>query len=172
MSADLLCSKTKSQSAEPLCSSRFVFCKEQAAGGCCYCFNDFNINLIKNLYLCCRSVQTQTCIETHTAPFELPFSQTYTHPGGEFNVPLKISKYSLVFVCVGPSRGWFQRSKVLQIQACLRMVMEWASRSGLGHLADKFFTKLNSTVSILATPPQQLTQVTHTGSLFLLLDII
>ncbi|XP_008287342.1 ras-associating and dilute domain-containing protein [Stegastes partitus] len=59
----------------------------------------------------------------------------------------------------GPSRGWFQRSKVLQIQACLRMVMEWASRSGLGHLADKFFTKLNSTVSILATAPQQLTQV-------------
>nr|XP_046227502.1 ras-associating and dilute domain-containing protein isoform X2 [Scatophagus argus] len=59
----------------------------------------------------------------------------------------------------GPSRGWFQRSKVLQIQACLRMVMEWASRSGLGHLADKFYTKLNSTVSILATPPQQLTQL-------------
>ncbi|XP_054866061.1 ras-associating and dilute domain-containing protein isoform X2 [Amphiprion ocellaris] len=58
----------------------------------------------------------------------------------------------------GPSRGWFQRSKVLQIQACLRMVMEWAGRSGLGHLVDKFFTKLNSTVSILATPPQQLTQ--------------
>ncbi|KAM8880368.1 ras-associating and dilute domain-containing protein isoform 2-T2 [Spinachia spinachia] len=59
----------------------------------------------------------------------------------------------------GGSRGWFQRSKVLQIQACMRMVMEWASRSGLGHLADKFFTKLNSAVSILATPPQQLTQV-------------
>ncbi|XP_068607391.1 LOW QUALITY PROTEIN: ras-associating and dilute domain-containing protein [Brachionichthys hirsutus] len=59
----------------------------------------------------------------------------------------------------GPSRGWFQRSKVLQIQACLRMVMEWASRSGLGHLADKFFMKLKSTVSILATPSQQLTQV-------------
>ncbi|KAM9315346.1 ras-associating and dilute domain-containing protein [Pholidichthys leucotaenia] len=59
----------------------------------------------------------------------------------------------------GPSRGWFQRSKALQIQACLRMLMEWASRSGLGHLADKFFTKLNSTVSILATPPQQLTQM-------------
>ncbi|KAK2918734.1 ras-associating and dilute domain-containing protein isoform X2 [Channa argus] len=59
----------------------------------------------------------------------------------------------------GPSRGWYQRSKVLQIQACLRMVMEWASRSGLGHLADKFFTKLNSTVSLLATPTQQLTQL-------------
>lgn len=62
----------------------------------------------------------------------------------------------------GPSRGWFQRSKVLQIQACLRMVLEWSSRSGLGHLSDKFFTKLNSTVTILATPPQQLTQVTNT----------
>ncbi|CAL8330843.1 unnamed protein product [Merluccius merluccius] len=59
----------------------------------------------------------------------------------------------------GPSRGWFQRSKVLQIQACVRMLMEWASRSGLGHLADKFFTKFNSIVSILATPPQQLKQL-------------
>ncbi|KAM7394534.1 hypothetical protein PAMP_021331 [Pampus punctatissimus] len=58
-----------------------------------------------------------------------------------------------------PVRRVLQRSKVLQIQACLRMVMEWASRSGLGHLADKFFTKLNSTVSILATAPQQLTQL-------------
>lgn len=45
--------------------------------------------------------------------------------------------------------------------------MEWASRSGLGHLAEKFFTKLNSTVSILATHPQQLTQVTHREMSFL-----
>ncbi|XP_056136906.1 ras-associating and dilute domain-containing protein [Lampris incognitus] len=59
----------------------------------------------------------------------------------------------------GPSRGWFQRSKVVQIQACVRMVMEWANRSGLGHLADKFFIKFNSAVSILATPPQQLIQL-------------
>ncbi|XP_032418192.1 ras-associating and dilute domain-containing protein isoform X2 [Xiphophorus hellerii] len=59
----------------------------------------------------------------------------------------------------GPARGWFQRSKSLQIQACLRMLMEWATKSGLGHLAEKFFTKLNSTVSIVATPPQQLTQL-------------
>ncbi|KAM6940426.1 ras-associating and dilute domain-containing protein isoform 1-T1 [Xenentodon cancila] len=59
----------------------------------------------------------------------------------------------------GPARGWFQRSKALQIQACLQMVMEWANRPGLGHLAEKFFTKLNSTVSIVATPPQQLTQL-------------
>ncbi|XP_077426666.1 ras-associating and dilute domain-containing protein isoform X3 [Vanacampus margaritifer] len=59
----------------------------------------------------------------------------------------------------GPSRGWFQRSKVLQMQACLRMVSEWARKSALGHLADKFFTKLNSAVAVLATPPQQLTQM-------------
>lgn len=73
---------------------------------------------------------------------------------------IKHLKDHSVCVCVGPARGWFQRSKALQIQACLQMVMEWASRSGLGHLAEKFFTKLNSTVSIIATPPQQLTQVT------------
>uniref|UniRef100_A0A3Q3DWN7 Ras association and DIL domains n=1 Tax=Hippocampus comes TaxID=109280 RepID=A0A3Q3DWN7_HIPCM len=59
----------------------------------------------------------------------------------------------------GPSRGWFQRSKVLQMQACLRMVTEWARKSSLGHLADKFFSKLNSAVAVLATPPQQLTQM-------------
>ncbi|XP_061130297.1 ras-associating and dilute domain-containing protein [Syngnathus typhle] len=59
----------------------------------------------------------------------------------------------------GPSRGWFQRSKVLQVQACLRMLSEWARKSSLGHLADKFFTKLNSAVAVLATPPQQLTQM-------------
>ncbi|XP_077462222.1 ras-associating and dilute domain-containing protein isoform X3 [Stigmatopora argus] len=59
----------------------------------------------------------------------------------------------------GPTRGWFQRSKVLQMQACLRMVSEWARKSALGHLADKFFSKLNSAIAILATPPQQLTQM-------------
>ncbi|XP_053708939.1 ras-associating and dilute domain-containing protein isoform X10 [Synchiropus splendidus] len=59
----------------------------------------------------------------------------------------------------GPSRGWFQRSRVLQIQACVRMVLEWSGRSSLGHLADKFFVKLNSAVAILATPTQQLTQM-------------
>lgn len=42
------------------------------------------------------------------------------------------------------------------------MVMEWASRSGLGHLAEKFFAKLNSAVSVVAMPPQQLTQVKRT----------
>uniref|UniRef100_A0A3B5LCE9 Dilute domain-containing protein n=1 Tax=Xiphophorus couchianus TaxID=32473 RepID=A0A3B5LCE9_9TELE len=70
----------------------------------------------------------------------------------------------------GPARGWFQRSKSLQIQACLRMLMEWATKSGLGHLAEKFFTKLNSTVSIVATPPQQLTQVTHTKACSYLIE--
>ncbi|XP_061626345.1 ras-associating and dilute domain-containing protein isoform X3 [Phyllopteryx taeniolatus] len=59
----------------------------------------------------------------------------------------------------GPSRGWFQRSKVLQMQACLRMVSEWARESALGHLLDKFFTKVNGAIAILATPPQQLTQM-------------
>uniref|UniRef100_A0AAY5L5C1 Rap GTPase interactor n=1 Tax=Esox lucius TaxID=8010 RepID=A0AAY5L5C1_ESOLU len=59
----------------------------------------------------------------------------------------------------GPLRGWFQRSKILQVQACLRMVLEWARKAGLSHLADKFFSKFNSAVSILATPPQILTQM-------------
>ncbi|XP_031666956.1 LOW QUALITY PROTEIN: ras-associating and dilute domain-containing protein-like [Oncorhynchus kisutch] len=59
----------------------------------------------------------------------------------------------------GPSRGWFQRSKVLQVQACVRMVLEWTRKVGLSYLADKFFNKFNSAVSILATPPQQLTQM-------------
>ncbi|KAJ8001359.1 hypothetical protein DPEC_G00168710 [Dallia pectoralis] len=59
----------------------------------------------------------------------------------------------------GPVRGWFQRSKILQVQACLRMVLEWARKAGLSHLADKFFSKFNSAVSILATPPQILTQM-------------
>ncbi|KAM9492856.1 ras-associating and dilute domain-containing protein isoform 2-T3 [Salvelinus alpinus] len=59
----------------------------------------------------------------------------------------------------GPSRGWFQRSKVLQVQACVRMVLEWTRKAGLSYLADKFFNKFNSAVSILATPPQQLTQM-------------
>ena len=44
--AGLLCGKTQTQSAELLCSRTFVFCKEQAAAGCCYfSFSDFNINL-------------------------------------------------------------------------------------------------------------------------------
>uniref|UniRef100_A0AAZ3SD23 Ras-associating and dilute domain-containing protein n=1 Tax=Oncorhynchus tshawytscha TaxID=74940 RepID=A0AAZ3SD23_ONCTS len=59
----------------------------------------------------------------------------------------------------GPSRGWFQRSKVLQVQACVRMVLEWTRKAGLSYLADKFFNKFNSAVIILATPPQQLTQM-------------
>ncbi|KAL1005391.1 hypothetical protein UPYG_G00058480 [Umbra pygmaea] len=62
----------------------------------------------------------------------------------------------------GPSRGWFQRSKVLQVQACLRMVLEWARKAGLSHLADKFFSKFNSAITILATPPQTLTQMSWT----------
>lgn len=119
----------------------------------------------------CVSVNAHTHAQKRTQSlFQSPFL-TGMHTPKNRNLLQCLMKYiyirlTLVCVCVcahaGPSRGWFQRSKVLQIQACLRMVMEWASRSGLGHLADKFFTKLNSTVSILATPPQQLTQVTHT----------
>ncbi|KAJ8364011.1 hypothetical protein SKAU_G00128420 [Synaphobranchus kaupii] len=59
----------------------------------------------------------------------------------------------------GPARGWFQRSRVVQIQTCLRMVLDWAGKMGLTHLADKFFAKLCSTVRILATPTQQLMQM-------------
>ncbi|XP_029102635.1 ras-associating and dilute domain-containing protein [Scleropages formosus] len=58
----------------------------------------------------------------------------------------------------GLARGWFQRSRVIQIQACLRMVLDWAGKMGLTHLADKFLAKFCSAVSILATPPQQLMQ--------------
>ncbi|KAL4624409.1 ras-associating and dilute domain-containing protein [Arapaima gigas] len=58
----------------------------------------------------------------------------------------------------GPGRGWFQRSRIAQIQTCLRMLLDWAGKMGLAHLADKFLNKFCSAVSILATPPQQLMQ--------------
>ncbi|XP_028850560.1 ras-associating and dilute domain-containing protein isoform X2 [Denticeps clupeoides] len=56
----------------------------------------------------------------------------------------------------GPGRGWFQRSRVLQIQTCLWMLLDWTKEAGLNHLAQKFFTKFCSAVAILSTPPQQL----------------
>ncbi|XP_036418742.1 ras-associating and dilute domain-containing protein [Colossoma macropomum] len=59
----------------------------------------------------------------------------------------------------GPARGWFQRSRVLQIQACVRMVLDWAKGAGRAQLAQKFFAKLCSAVTILATPVQQLSQM-------------
>ncbi|XP_061086455.1 ras-associating and dilute domain-containing protein [Conger conger] len=59
----------------------------------------------------------------------------------------------------GPARGWFQRSRAVQIQTCLRMVLDWAGKMGLTHLAEKFFAKLCSTIRILATPTQQLVQI-------------
>ncbi|XP_051559612.1 ras-associating and dilute domain-containing protein isoform X3 [Myxocyprinus asiaticus] len=59
----------------------------------------------------------------------------------------------------GPARGWFQRSRVLQIQACVKMLLDWAKGVGHNHLAQKFFAKFCSTVSILATPPHQLSQM-------------
>ncbi|XP_017569520.1 ras-associating and dilute domain-containing protein isoform X3 [Pygocentrus nattereri] len=58
----------------------------------------------------------------------------------------------------GPGRGWFQRSRVLQIQACVRMLLDWAKGAGRAQLAQKFYAKLCSTVTILATPVQQLSQ--------------
>ncbi|XP_016390127.1 ras-associating and dilute domain-containing protein-like isoform X2 [Sinocyclocheilus rhinocerous] len=59
----------------------------------------------------------------------------------------------------GPVRGWFQRSRVLQIQASVKMLLDWAKGTGHSHLAHKFFAKFCSAVSILATPPQQLSQM-------------
>ncbi|XP_051561444.1 ras-associating and dilute domain-containing protein-like isoform X3 [Myxocyprinus asiaticus] len=59
----------------------------------------------------------------------------------------------------GPARGWFQRSRVLQIQACVKMLLDWAKGAGHSHLAQKFVAKFCSTVSILATPLQQLSQM-------------
>ncbi|RXN19001.1 ras-associating and dilute domain-containing isoform X1 [Labeo rohita] len=59
----------------------------------------------------------------------------------------------------GPARGWFQRSRVLQIQASVKMLLDWAKGAGHSHLAQKFFAKFCSAVSILATPPQQLSQL-------------
>uniref|UniRef100_A0A671MLX4 Ras-associating and dilute domain-containing protein n=1 Tax=Sinocyclocheilus anshuiensis TaxID=1608454 RepID=A0A671MLX4_9TELE len=58
----------------------------------------------------------------------------------------------------GPARGWFQRSRVLQIQASVKMLLDWAKGAGHNHLAQKLFAKFCSAVSILATPPQQLSQ--------------
>ncbi|XP_048870295.1 ras-associating and dilute domain-containing protein isoform X4 [Brienomyrus brachyistius] len=59
----------------------------------------------------------------------------------------------------GPARGWFQRSWILQVQACLRMVLDWARKAGLAHLTDKFLAKFRSAISILTTPLQQLLQM-------------
>ncbi|KAL7852990.1 hypothetical protein SRHO_G00187750 [Serrasalmus rhombeus] len=59
----------------------------------------------------------------------------------------------------GPGRGWFQRSRVLQIQACVRMLLDWAKGAGRAQLAQKFYAKLCSAVTILATPVQQLSQM-------------
>ncbi|XP_049325918.1 ras-associating and dilute domain-containing protein isoform X3 [Astyanax mexicanus] len=64
-----------------------------------------------------------------------------------------------LFIDKGPARGWFQRSRVLQIQACVRMLLDWAKGAGRAQLAQKFFAKLCSAVTILATPVQQLSQM-------------
>ncbi|KAB5523240.1 hypothetical protein PHYPO_G00150220 [Pangasianodon hypophthalmus] len=59
----------------------------------------------------------------------------------------------------GPVRGWFQRSQALQIQACLRMLLDWAKGAGRAQIAQKFFAKLCSVVTILITPAPQLSQM-------------
>ncbi|XP_056318853.1 ras-associating and dilute domain-containing protein isoform X2 [Danio aesculapii] len=59
----------------------------------------------------------------------------------------------------GPARGWFQRSRVLQIQASVKILLDWAKGAGHNHLAQKFFAKFCSTVTIMASPPQQLSQM-------------
>lgn len=64
-----------------------------------------------------------------------------------------------LFIDKGPARGWFQRSRVLQIQACVRMLLDWAKGAGRAQLAQTFFAKLCSAVTILATPVQQLSQM-------------
>ncbi|XP_062411170.1 ras-associating and dilute domain-containing protein [Sardina pilchardus] len=59
----------------------------------------------------------------------------------------------------GPSRGWFQRCRVLQMQACVQLLLDWAKGAGLQALTHKFFRKFSSVLTILATPPQHLTQM-------------
>ncbi|XP_033886422.3 ras-associating and dilute domain-containing protein-like isoform X2 [Acipenser ruthenus] len=60
----------------------------------------------------------------------------------------------------GPLRGWFHWSRGVQIQGSLRLVLEWAGKVGLSHLAEEFFSKFSSAVSLLATPTLQLVQMT------------
>nr|XP_015216000.1 PREDICTED: ras-associating and dilute domain-containing protein isoform X2 [Lepisosteus oculatus] len=59
----------------------------------------------------------------------------------------------------GPARGWLRWAHGVRIQASLRMVLDWAGKAGLGHLAEKFFSKFSSAVSLLATPTEQLVQM-------------
>ncbi|XP_063066861.1 ras-associating and dilute domain-containing protein [Engraulis encrasicolus] len=63
------------------------------------------------------------------------------------------------FMDKGPARGWFQRCRVLQIQASVQFLLDWAEGEGLQTLTHTFFSKINSTLAILATPPQHLTQM-------------
>ncbi|KAL4658228.1 ras-associating and dilute domain-containing protein-like [Arapaima gigas] len=59
----------------------------------------------------------------------------------------------------GPSQGWFRTSSGIQYKTNLGILVDWAKGAGLSRPADKFLAKLHSTVSILATPAQQLTQL-------------
>ncbi|KAK1802540.1 hypothetical protein P4O66_004195 [Electrophorus voltai] len=70
---------------------------------------------------------------------------------------INVSLFNLL-IDKGPARGWFQRSRVLQIQACVRMLLDWAKGAGRGQLAQTFFAKLCSAITILTTPASQLSQ--------------
>lgn len=70
-----LCSKTQTQSAEPLCSSPFVFCKEQAAGSCCCsCFfwnrNTHGLHFILFFSQACKKIE-------YTAVSLVEYSNSY-----------------------------------------------------------------------------------------------
>ncbi|XP_076879296.1 ras-associating and dilute domain-containing protein isoform X3 [Brachyhypopomus gauderio] len=74
---------------------------------------------------------------------------------------VNVSLFNLL-IDKGPARGWFQRSRVLQIQACVRMLLDWARGAGRAQLAHTFFAKLCSAITILATPASQLSQMSWT----------
>ncbi|KPP69475.1 hypothetical protein Z043_111764 [Scleropages formosus] len=59
----------------------------------------------------------------------------------------------------GPVRGWFCTSSGLQFKTNLRKVLDWTRGAGLSCPAGRFLAKLRCAVSILATPIQQLTQM-------------
>ncbi|XP_023687440.2 ras-associating and dilute domain-containing protein-like [Paramormyrops kingsleyae] len=59
----------------------------------------------------------------------------------------------------GPARGWFRLSSGLQLKASLRTLLDWTKRAGLSRLAETFFSKFHCAVGIMATPPQELAQM-------------
>lgn len=100
----------------------------------------------QDLFCCC-------IIQCQAQPF------TLFKAGNKNGKFATVSFILCVCVCVGPVRGWFQRSQALQIQTCLRMLLDWAKGAGRAQIAQKFFSKLCSAVTILITPVPQLSQV-------------